>query len=118
ILDLLHAITADHAGNLGDVRVDPWCPGEESLEVHLFVDLLLQRRFLVARKPVDDGMHLLRRTTLLLRLCDVMRVAACEHDSEYSRVVHGLVAPRSLALSFGARKALQTRSDSLHQARV
>src|SRR5690242_2651802 len=30
ILDLLHPITADHAGNLGGVRVDPWCPAEES----------------------------------------------------------------------------------------
>src|SRR5215467_2313757 len=50
-------------------------------------------------------MHLLLRTTLLLRLGDVMRVDACERHSEYSRVVHGLVPPRSLALSFGARSA-------------
>src|SRR5262249_26298262 len=33
ILDLLHAITADHAGNLGDVGVDAWCPCEESLKI-------------------------------------------------------------------------------------
>src|SRR5215472_16137392 len=50
-------------------------------------------------------MHLLLRTTLLLRLGDVMRVHACERHSEYSRVVHGLVPPRSLVLSFGARSA-------------
>src|SRR5215510_6703484 len=50
-------------------------------------------------------MHLLLRTTLLLRLGDVMRVDACDRHSEYSRVVHGLVPPRSLALSFGARSA-------------
>lgn len=36
---LPHPIAADHAGNLGDVRVDPWRPGEESLEVNLLVDL-------------------------------------------------------------------------------
>src|SRR4030095_9537966 len=58
-------------------------------------------------------MHLLLRTPLLLRLGDVMRVDACERHSEYSRVVHGLVAPQSLALSFGARSARRTRSDSL-----
>src|SRR5207249_3206518 len=58
-------------------------------------------------------MHLLLRTTLLLRLGDVMRVDACERHSEYSRVVHGIVAPRSLALSLGARSALSTRSDLL-----
>src|SRR4030095_12317335 len=51
------------------------------------------------------GMNLLLRTTLLLRLCDVMRVDACERHSEYSRVVPGLVVPRSVALSFGARSA-------------
>src|SRR6266581_4278802 len=45
-------------------------------------------------------MHLLLRTTLLLRLGDVMRVDARERHSEYSRVIHGLVAPQSLALSF------------------
>ena len=95
ILDLLHPITADHAGDLRDVRVDEWRAGEESLEVDLFVDLLLQRLFIVAREPVDDGMHLLLRTTLLLRLGDVMRVDAGERHSEYSRVVHGLVGPRS-----------------------
>ena len=44
VLDLLHPIAADHASNLGDVRVDPWRPGEESLEVDLLVDLLLQRQ--------------------------------------------------------------------------
>jgi hypothetical protein len=49
ILDFLHPITADRAGNLGDVRVDPWCPGEESLEVDLLFDLLLQRLFIVTR---------------------------------------------------------------------
>src|SRR5262245_41511595 len=49
ILDLLHPIAADHAGNLGDVGVDPWCPGEECLEVDLLVDLLLQRLFIVTR---------------------------------------------------------------------
>src|SRR5215468_5695082 len=58
ILNLLHPIAADHAGNLGDVGVNPWCPGEESLEVDLLVDLLLQRLFIVAREPLDDGMHL------------------------------------------------------------
>src|SRR5688500_16450592 len=42
-------------------------------------------------------MHLLLRATLLLRLSNVMRVDACGRHSEYSRVVHGLVAPRSLA---------------------
>src|SRR5688572_27593648 len=50
-------------------------------------------------------MDLLLRTTFLLRLGDVMRIDACERHSEYSRVVHGLVAPRSLALWFGARLA-------------
>src|SRR5215831_227735 len=45
-------------------------------------------------------MHLLLRTTLLLRLGDVMRVDACERHSEYSRVVHGLVPPRSLTPAF------------------
>src|SRR5215831_3247620 len=45
-------------------------------------------------------MHLLLRTTFLLRLVNVMRVDACERHSEYSRVVHGLVAPRSLSFSF------------------
>src|SRR4030095_14213360 len=50
-------------------------------------------------------MHLLLRTPLLLRLGDVMRVDACERHSEYSRVVHGLIAPRRLALSFRARPA-------------
>src|SRR5215831_4134561 len=49
ILDLLHPIAADHAGNLGDVGVDAWCSGEESLEVDLLVYLLLQRLFIVAR---------------------------------------------------------------------
>src|SRR6516164_8276560 len=102
ILDLLHPIAADHAGDLGHVRVDPWCPGEESLEVDLLVDLLLQRLFIVAREPVDDGMHLLLRTTLLLHLGDVMRVDARERHSEYSRVVHGLVARQSLALWFNS----------------
>src|SRR6478736_5582048 len=58
-------------------------------------------------------MHLLLRAALLLRLGDVMRVDACERHSEYSRVVHSLVAPRSLAFSLGARSALRTRSDSL-----
>src|SRR5450432_2010236 len=53
-------------------------------------------------------MHLLLRTTLLLRLRDVMRVDAGERHFEYSRVVHGLVAPRSLALSLGTRSALRT----------
>src|SRR5690349_3555084 len=91
ILDLFHPVTADHAGNLGDVRVDPWRPGEESFEVDLFVDLLLQRLFIVAREPLYDGVHLLFRATLSLRLADVMRVDACERHSEYSCVVHGLV---------------------------
>src|ERR1700741_1468533 len=50
-------------------------------------------------------MHLLLRTTLLLRLGDVMRVDACERHSEYSRVVHDLIAPRHLALSLGVRPA-------------
>src|SRR5512138_988236 len=40
ILDVLHPVAADHAGNLGGVRVDPWRPGEESLEIDLLVDLL------------------------------------------------------------------------------
>src|SRR5258706_12149964 len=37
----------------------------------------------------SDGMHLLLRATLLLRLGDVMRLDARERPSEYSRVVHG-----------------------------
>src|SRR5690242_12584687 len=45
-------------------------------------------------------MHLLLGTALLLRLGDVMRIDACERHSEYSRVVHRLVAPQSLALSY------------------
>jgi hypothetical protein len=36
-------------------------PGEERLEVDLLVDLLLQRLFIVAREPLDDGMHFLLR---------------------------------------------------------
>jgi hypothetical protein len=47
-------------------------------------------------------MHLLLRSALLLRLGDVMRVDARERHSKYSRVVHGLVAPQNLALSFKA----------------
>src|SRR5258706_16475179 len=37
----------------------------------------------------SDGMPLLLRATLLLRLGDVMRLDARERPSEYSRVVHG-----------------------------
>jgi hypothetical protein len=32
-------------------------PREESLDVDLLVDLLLQSLFIVAREPVDNGMH-------------------------------------------------------------
>src|SRR5262249_4055604 len=94
IVDLLHPIDADDAGDLGHVRVDPWRLAEERLEVDVLLDLLLQRWFIVAGEPVDDGMHLLLRTTLLFRLGDVMRVDARERHSEYSRVIHGLVAPQ------------------------
>ncbi|MCW5978682.1 MAG: hypothetical protein KIT09_11425 [Bryobacteraceae bacterium] len=45
ILDLLHPVAADHASDPGDVRVDPRGLGEESLDVDLLVDLLLQRPF-------------------------------------------------------------------------
>src|SRR5580765_4179442 len=48
-------------------------------------------------------MHLLLRATFLLRLGDVVRVDACERHPEYSRVVHGLSASRSLALLFRPR---------------
>jgi hypothetical protein len=83
ILDLLHPIAIDRAGDLGRVRVDPWRLGEERLEVDVLVDPLLQCLFLVAREQVDYGMNLNLRTTLPLCLGDAMRVHARERHPEF-----------------------------------
>src|SRR5262249_40884833 len=114
ILDVFYPIAADHAGDLRDVRVDSWCPGEESFEVDPLVDLLLQRLFIVAREPLDDGMHLLLGTTLLLRLGDVMRIDARERHSEYSSVVHTLVLLK--VWCFRPDPGAPSAGESLHQA--
>jgi hypothetical protein len=97
ILDVLHANAADEARDLGDVRVDPWGAREESFEIYLFVDLILQRLFIVAGEPVDDVMQFLPGTSLLLDLGELMRVDAGEGHSKNSGVVHELIAPQGTA---------------------
>lgn len=98
VLDVLHANAADEASDLGDVRVDPRCAREESLEIYLLVDLMLQHLLIVAGEPVDDVMQFLPGTSLLLDLGEVVRIDAGEGHSKNSGVVHGLIAPQATAL--------------------
>src|SRR5512146_2338345 len=96
VLDLLHSISADDARNLGSVRVDPWGSGEESLKVDFRLNLLLQRLFVVAGEPVDDGMNLCLRAPFLLRLGDIVRIDTRESHSEYPCIVHTGIYPSGI----------------------